>query len=86
MVDIFRYMAKGVDAPLRKRLWVEGAMAEESRGNGYMKAMVRREMRILQFEVVNIPKAKMDRLRHTLLGNHSGDSGPHFDETVEMYI
>jgi len=86
MVDVFRYTARGIDAPLRKRLWIAGAMAEESRGNGYMQAMVRREIRILQFEIVDIPKAKMDQLRHTLLGDQSADRGPCLDETVEMYI
>jgi hypothetical protein len=86
MVDIFRYTTRGVDAPLRKRLWAESAMEEDTRGNVYMQAMVRREMRILQFKVVNIPKAKMDQLRHTLVGNQSGDSGPCLDETIELYI
>ena len=61
-------------------------MADELRGNGYMQAMVRREIRILQFEIVDIPKARMDQLRHTLLDDQSGDSGPCLDETVETYI
>jgi hypothetical protein len=87
MVDIFRYTARGVDASLEERLWVEGTTtAYETRRNAFMQAMVRREMRMLQFEIANIPRAKMDQTRHALLGDHSGDTGPCQDETIEMYI
>ena len=86
MVEIFRYTARGVDAPLNQRLWIEDAKASGSRVNGYVQGMVRREMRILQSEVMNIPRSKMDEIRHVLLGNESGDSGPCFDMTVELYV
>jgi hypothetical protein len=84
IVDIFRYTAKGVDAPLEKRNWVNGAMAcMTGDQNMYMSTMVRREMRILQFDMVNIPASKLDEVKSALLGNDN----PHLlDSVVQMYI
>lgn len=86
-MEYFRDTARGVDPSLELKLWVEGAVTPyETRGNVFMQAMVRREMRVLQHGIVNIPRSKMDEIRHALHGNQSGDSGPRQDEIVEMYI
>jgi hypothetical protein len=84
MVDMFRCLAKGVDAPTDERDWAANVSAGAATRNHYMCATVRREVRTLQFQLTDISHTKIEEILHALGENNSK---PRFDREISaMYI
>jgi len=83
MVNIFRRLAKLQEITSDEKDWVAGVISEKSWENSYIRMTVRREMRILQFEIPNIPYGSIQKIWRVLADN--GTEGRLDDELV-MYI
>lgn len=83
MLSIFRRLAKVEEITSDEKDWVAGAIAERSRENAYMRTTVRREIRILQFEIPNIPYGSIQKIWRVLEGNGTKS---HLDDELAMYI
>lgn len=83
MLNIFRCIAKGGETIPEEKEWVKSVTAERSRENSYMRAAVRREMQILQFDVPNISKTKLLEVTAVLAGDNSKVC---IDDVITMYI
>jgi hypothetical protein len=83
MLSIFRRLAKVEEITSDEKDWVGGVIAERSCENSYIRTTVRREMRILQLEIPNIPSGPIQKIWRVLVGN--GTEG-RLDNELVMYI
>jgi hypothetical protein len=83
MIILFRLIAQGKDARSDERYWVEELRLEIPRGIQYIGATVRREMRLLQFEIETPSNPKIEEI-WGLVGGNGSKVG--FDDEIEMYI
>lgn len=63
--------------------WVAGLITDTSPENLYMRATVRRELSMLQFEIPNIPYSTVQEISRALAGN---DSKSCLDDEIAMYM
>jgi hypothetical protein len=83
LVRLFRCVTKNVDPGTEENEWVEGLLAKALSRRSYIRVAVRQEMQVLQFEIVNIPSAKMNKIQHVLEGD---DPKSDIDHVIAMYI
>ena len=83
MLGIFRSIARGVESTVEEKEWVAGVIVDISQENSYIRAIVRREMSVLQFKVPNIPHTMVQDMSRVLGGYVSKSC---LDDEIAMYI